>query len=261
MAGPDFEKESRMADVVLQETRGRVLIITLNRPEARNSIDNALADALVATMRRLDEDDALSLGVLTGAGKGFSAGMDLKAFAREGPPQGFGAFLQNGSRKPLIAAVEGFALAGGLEIALACDLIVAARGIPFGIPEAKRGLFAAGGAMLRLPPRVGLGRAMELALTAEPIDAERAHEIGLVDRLAEPGKALDEALALGETIAKNAPLSLALSKKLLRGMQGLTETEAWALQGKDAATVFASEDAREGAVAFAEKRAPNWKGR
>jgi enoyl-CoA hydratase len=250
-----------MADVVLQEARGRVLIVTLNRPEARNAVDNALADALVEAMRRLDEDAALSLGVLTGAGRGFSAGMDLKAFAREGPPAGFAEFLQNGSRKPLIAAVEGFALAGGLEIALTCDLIVAARGVPVGIPEAKRGLFAAGGAMLRLPPRVGLGKALELALTAEPIDAERAHAIGLVDRLAEPGRALDEALALAETIAQNAPLSLALSKKLLRGMLGLTEAEAWALQGKDAATIFASEDAREGALAFAEKREPSWKGR
>lgn len=250
-----------MADEVLSEVQGRVLVITLNRPQARNAINSALGSALVAATQHLDEDDGLSLGVLTGAGKGFSAGMDLKAFASEGPPRGFADFLQKGSLKPLIAAVEGFALAGGLEIALACDLIVAARGVPLGIPEAKRGLFAAGGALLRLPPRVGHGKAMELALTAEPVAAEQALEIGLVDRLAEPGQALATALELAERIAKNAPLSLALSKKLLRGMQGRTEAEFWELQMSDAATIFASEDAREGAVAFAQKRDPVWKGR
>ncbi|MDJ0867285.1 MAG: crotonase/enoyl-CoA hydratase family protein [Myxococcota bacterium] len=250
-----------MADEVLTEVRGRVLLITLNRPEARNAVNTALGTALVAAIRQLDEDADLSLGVLTGAGKGFSAGMDLKAFASEGPPQGFSEFLQNGSEKPLIAAVEGFALAGGLEIALTCDLIVAARGVPVGIPEAKRGLFAAGGAMLRLPRRVGLGKAMELALTADPVDAEEALAIGLVDRVAEPGQALDTALELAERIAKNAPLSLALSKKLLREMQGRTEAEFWEYQGRDAGAIFASEDAREGAVAFAQKRDPVWKGR
>ena len=145
-----------MADEILTEARGRTLLITLNRPEARNAVNSALGMELVSTIKRLDDDDALSIGVLTGAGKGFSAGMDLKAFASEGPPKGFSEFLTQGSAKPLIAAVEGFALAGGLEIALACDLIVAARGIPIGIPEAKRGLFAAGGALLRLPQRIGL---------------------------------------------------------------------------------------------------------
>ena len=250
-----------MADVVLTEVRGRVLLVTLNRPEARNAIDRALGDALVAAMAQLDEDPGLSLGVLTGAGKGFSAGMDLKAFAKEGPPPGFGIFLEKSSAKPLIAAVEGFALAGGLEIALACDLIVAARDVKVGIPEAKRGLFAAGGAMLRLPRRIGLGKAMELALTADPISAEEALAIGLVDRVAEPGGALAAALELAEQIARNAPLSLALSKKLLREMQGRTESEFWEFQARDAAAIFASEDAREGAVAFAQKREPVWKGR
>ena len=250
-----------MADEVLTEVQGRVLVITLNRPEARNAVNNALGDALVETIGRLDEDDSLSLGVLTGAGKGFSAGMDLKAFAAEGPPRSLGKFFQDGSAKPLIAAVEGFALAGGLEIALTCDLIVAARDVRLGIPEAKRGLFAAGGALLRLPRRVGLGKAMELALTADPVDAEEALALGLVDRLAEPGKALDAAVELAGRIAKNAPLSLSLSKKLLREMQGRTEAEFWEMQASDAATIFASEDAREGAVAFAEKREPSWKGR
>ena len=250
-----------MANEVLTEVRGRVLVVTLNRPDARNAIDTPLGQALVSATQRLDEDDGLSLGVLTGAGRGFSAGMDLKAFAREGPPRGFAEFLQRGSEKPLVAAVEGFALAGGLEIALACDLIVAARGVPLGIPEAKRGLFAAGGALLRLPRRVGYGKAMQLALTAEPLPAEEAHAIGLVDVLAEPGAALATALELAERIARNAPLSLALSKRLLRGVQGRTEEEFWAFQGRDAATVFASEDAREGALAFAQKREPTWRGR
>ena len=250
-----------MADEVLTEVAGRVLVITLNRPEARNAVNTALGTALVAATKRLDEDDSLSLGVLTGAGKGFSSGMDLKAFASEGPPQGFSDFLTNGSQKPLIAAVEGFALAGGLEIALACDLIVAARGIKLGIPEAKRGLFAAGGALMRLPGRVGFGKAMMLALTAEPIGAEEAEAIGLVDQLAEPGKALESALTLAGQIAKNAPLSLALSKQLLRDVQGRSETEFWAHQGQYAGKIFASEDAKEGAIAFAQKREPEWKGR
>ncbi len=250
-----------MADEVLTEVRGRVLVITLNRPEARNAVNSALGKALLAATAQLDGDAALSVGVVTGAGKGFSAGMDLKSFASEGPPQGFGEFLQKGATKPLIAAVEGFALAGGLELALACDLIVAAKGIQLGIPEAKRGLFAAGGAMLRLPRRIGHGKAMELALTADPVSSEEALEIGLVDRLAEPGQALADALVLAERIARNAPLSLVLSKRLLREMKGRTEAEFWELQLRDAASIFASEDAREGAVAFAQKREPVWKGR
>jgi len=250
-----------MADEILTEVDGRVLVITMNRPEARNAVDTALGTALVAAANQLDADDGLSVGVLTGAGKGFSAGMDLKAFAAEGPPQGFSEFLMSPCRKPLIAAVEGFALAGGLEIALTCDLIVAATGIPIGIPEAKRGLFAAGGALLRLPRRVGYGKAMELALTAEPVSSEEALGLGLVDRLASPGHALQDAVALAEQIAKNAPLSTQVSKQMLREMQGRTEEEFWAYQAKHSSDVFASEDAREGAVAFAEKREPAWKGR
>ncbi len=250
-----------MADEILIEDHGRVRLITLNRPEARNAINSALGQGLVAAVQELDADDGLTAGVLTGAGGSFSAGMDLKAFLTEGPPKGFSEFLQNGARKPLIAAVEGFALAGGLEIALSCDLLVAAKGVKIGIPEVKRGLFAAGGAVFRLPNRVPYGVAMEMALTGEPILAEKAHELGLVSRLAEPGKAVDAALELAAQIAKNAPLGVAVSKQVIRDSRGMTDEEAWALQGPLAGKVFGSEDAKEGPKAFAEKREPNWTGR
>jgi enoyl-CoA hydratase len=250
-----------MANEILTERHGRVLLVTLNRPEARNAVDSALAHALVAAVAELDEDADLTAGVLTGAGGGFSAGMDLKAFAREGPPKGFNQFLQNGSQKPLIAAVEGFAVAGGLEIALTCDLIVAARDVKLGLPEVNKGLFAAGGGLFRLPARVPYGVAMEMALTSDPIGAEQAHALGLVARLAEPGHAAEEALALAERIARNAPLAVAASKQIMRRTCGLSEEDAWGAQAQFIAKVFASEDAKEGARAFAEKREPKWTGR
>ena len=250
-----------MADEILTETPGRVRLITMNRPEARNSINNALGEALVAAIAELDSDDDLTAGVLTGAGGGFSAGMDLKAFATEGVPKSFGQFLQAGSKKPLIAAVEGFALAGGLEIALTCDLIVAAKGVKLGIPEVNKGLVAAGGGLFRLPARVPYGVAMELALTSDPITAEEAKDLGLVARLAEPGKAAEVALELAERIARNAPLAVAASKQSIRQTRGKSEDEAWALQTPLVGKVFKSEDAKEGPRAFAEKRDPKWSGR
>jgi len=250
-----------MADEVLIETHGRVRLITMNRPKARNAVDSALGQALVAAIEDLDDDDGITAAVLTGAGGGFSAGMDLKAFAREGPPKGFSQFLQNGSRKPLIAAIEGFALAGGLEIALTCDLIVAANRVKLGIPEVNKGLFAAGGALFRLPRRLPYGTAMEMALTSEPITAEEAYERGLVVRLAEPGKAVDVALEMADRIAQNAPLAVAASKQILRDSCGLTEVDCWALQAPLMKRVFTSEDAKEGPRAFAEKRDPKWTGR
>jgi enoyl-CoA hydratase len=249
-----------MADEVLTERRDRVLLITLNRPEARNAINTALAQALTAAIEELDSDDALTAGVLTGAGGGFSAGMDLKAFASEGPPKGFDEFLRNGAKKPLIAAIEGFAVAGGLEIAVTCDLLVAAKGVKLGIPEVGVGLFAAGGALMRLPRLVPYGVAMEMALTGDPISAEKALEYGLVARVAEPGKAVDEAVALATRIAKNAPLSVAASKQLIVDSFGRTEEEFWAHQLPQLKTVFASNDAKEGPRSFAEKRAPTWTG-
>ncbi|NNL66926.1 MAG: crotonase/enoyl-CoA hydratase family protein, partial [Myxococcales bacterium] len=220
-----------MADEILTETHGRVRQITLNRPEARNAINSALGQGLVAAVQELDADDGLTAGVLTGAGGSFSAGMDLKSFLTEGPPKGFGEFLRDGARKPLIAAVEGYALAGGLEIALSCDLVVAAKGVKLGIPEVNKGLFAAGGGLFRLPERVPYGVAMEMALTSDPITAEQAHELGLVARLAETGKAAEVALELAGRIAQNAPLAVAASKQIMRQTRGLNEEDSWTVQG------------------------------
>lgn len=248
-------------DAVLTEKRGRVLLITLNRPEARNAVNSDVGRGIIAACKQLDEDAGLTAGVLTGAGKGFSAGMDLKAFLQGGMPEGFGEFLAAGAKKPLIAAVEGFALAGGLEIALACDLMVAAKGVKLGIPEVGVGLFAAGGALMRLPRRVPYGVAMEMALTADPITAEKGLELGLVARVTEPGGALEEAMKLAERIAKNAPLAVSASKQLVRETAGRTEEEFWAHQQTLSREVFGSEDAKEGPRAFAEKRAPNWQGK
>lgn len=250
-----------MADEVLTERRDRVLVITLNRPKAKNSVNAALAAALTAAIEELDSDDGLSAGVLTGADGGFSAGMDLKAFAKEGPPKGFDEFLRNGAKKPLIAAIEGFALAGGLEIALSCDLLVAAKGVRLGIPEVGVGLFAAGGALMRLPRLVPYGVAMEMALTGDPISVEQAAEYGMVARIAEPGKAVDEAIALATRISKNAPLSVAASKQLVADSFGRTEEEFWNHQIPLMRDVFSSDDAKEGPRSFAEKRAPRWSGK
>lgn len=250
---------------VLTEVRDGVLLVTLNRPEQRNAVNRAVAQGIAAALDRLDEDGALQVGVLAGAGKGFCAGMDLKAFVAGEPVavdgRGFAGIVQRASSKPLIAAVEGFAVAGGFEIALACDLIVAAQGTRFGIPEVKRGLVAAGGALLRLPERIPYHLAMELALTGDLIDASRAYEVGLVNRVVEPGAAVEGALELAAAIAANGPLALAASKRILLEAPGWPAAERWALQAEITNPVRASADAREGSVAFAEKRAPRWTGR
>ena len=252
-------------EAVLTEADGGVLLITLNRPDARNAVNAALAAGVAAALDRLDADDDLQVAILTGAGKGFCAGMDLKAFVQGESPhvegRGFAGIVQGPPRKPIIAAIEGFAVAGGLEVALACDLIVAARGAKLGIPEAKRSLVAAGGALLRLPQRIPYHLAMEMALTGDPISAERGAEVGLVNRLAEPGEAVAVARELAAAIAANGPLALEASKRILVEAQDWSEDEAWQRQGEIAGPVFGSEDAREGATAFAEKRAPVWKGR
>ena len=245
---------------VLTETRGRILLITLNRPEAMNAINTDLAQGLLAAVEELDSNYGLTAGVLTGNGRGFCSGMDLKAFAAGGPPKGFDQFLETGSKKPLIAAIEGFALAGGLEGALTCDLLVAAKDAKIGIREVKVGLFAAGGALLRLPRRLPYSVAMEMALTGQPITADEAKSYGLVSRVTENGATIDAALELAELIAENAPLAVAASKALIQAQQGITEEEFWELQKPHMKKVFTSNDAMEGPASFAEKRSPNWSG-
>jgi enoyl-CoA hydratase len=261
--GAVSENASTEEPAVLTERRGRILIITINRPKAKNAVNAAVSNGLAAAVDELDDDAGLSVGIVTGAGGSFCAGMDLKAFARgenviaEG--RGLG-FTERPPLKPLIAAVEGYALAGGTELALATDLIVAANDSAFGIPEVKRGLVAGGGGLLRLPQRIPYQIAMELALTGENLTAVRAHELGLVNALAEPGHALAAAIELAERITANGPLAVAATKRIITESRAWSPEEQWNQQNKILMPVFASNDAREGAVAFAEKRAPNWTG-
>lgn len=248
---------------VLVEQRDRILIITINRPKAKNAVNAEVSRGLAEAMDRLDDDAGLSVAILTGAGGSFCAGMDLKAFARgenvvvEG--RGLG-FTERPPAKPLIAAVEGFCLAGGCELALATDLIVASRDSAFGIPEVKRGLVAGGGGLLRLPERIPYAIAMELALTGANLPAERAHELGLVNVLAEPGGALDAAIELAEKITANGPLAVAATKRIITESRGWSLDTRFAEQIKILAPIFMSNDAKEGAIAFAEKRPPRWTG-
>lgn len=251
---------------LLVERREGALVLTLNRPEVRNAVDRPLAEAMARALDELDSDDTLRVGVITGQGPGFCAGMDLRAFAATGErpwasDRGFAGIVRRPPRTPLIAAVEGFAVAGGLEIALACDLIVAARGARLGIPEAKRGLVAAGGALRRLPRRLPYGVALELALTGELITADRAHELGAVNVLCDPGQALDRALELAATIAANGPLGVLAAKAVLEQQWSWSDGEFFNHQAALVDPVIASEDAREGAAAFTEKRAPIWRAR
>jgi enoyl-CoA hydratase len=259
------EQAVASADAVLAERRGNVLLITINRPDVRNAVNGAVAEGIANALEQLDGDDELSVGVLTGAGGYFSAGMDLGAFVKGESPwfgdRGFAGIAQRAASKPLIAAIEGFAVAGGMEIALACDLIVAAKGAKMGIPEAKRSLIAAGGALLRLPKRMPYHVVMELALTGDPLPADRFYEFGVVNRLAEPGTAVDVALELAAQIVKNGPLALIASKRILEEQFDWTVAEMWQKQGEITAPVMGSEDAKEGASAFKEKRDPVWKGR
>jgi enoyl-CoA hydratase len=253
------------SEAVLTERRGNVLLITINRPEVRNAVNAAVAAGIAGALEELDGDAELSVGILTGAGGFFCAGMDLGAFVKGESPwfgdRGFAGIAQRSARKPLIAAIEGFAVAGGMEIALACDLIVAARGAKMGIPEAKRSLVAAGGALLRLPRRMPYHVVMELALTGELLVAERFHEFGVVNRISETGQAVHDALELASKVAGNGPLALIASKQILQEQFDWSADEMWERQGAISGPVFASEDAKEGANAFKEKREPVWKGR
>lgn len=246
---------------IIVERKGRVMVITLNRPDAMNAINGELSNGLWNAIKELDADDSLVAGVITGNGRAFCAGMDLKAFARGEDIGPLSEFMRTGATKPLIAAVNGFALAGGCEIMLTCDLIVASKGAKIGIREVKVGLFAAAGGVFRLPARVGYAKAMEMALTGEPITAEEALDAGLLSALTEPGEALDAALALAARIAENAPLAVVASKTLVRAASmGIEEDKLWEMQVPLQKKVFSSNDAKEGPVAFAEKRAPNWTG-
>ena len=249
---------------VLTERRGRVLLVTLNRPEARNAFDQTVADAMHAAMDELDQAEDLFFGVITGAGDNFSAGADLKAAARGETIRtgrgGFGIF-ERPSRKPMIAAVEGYAVGGGLEVALCCDLIVAAKTAKLGLPEVRHNLVALGGGVLRLPKRIPYHLAMELALTGEFHDAEYFHRLGVVNRLVEEGKALESALAWCDQLAENGPLALAATKQIIFGAANWTEDEGWAEQARILKPVYESEDRAEGLRAFAEKRKPVWKGK
>jgi enoyl-CoA hydratase len=252
-------------DVLRTEREGTTLVITIDRPRARNAVNLAVAQGIAHALDELDGDDGLVTGILTGAGGFFSAGMDLKAFLRGERPhvgdRGFAGITQRPPSKPLIAAVEGPALAGGCELALSCDLVVASEEASFGIPEVKRGLAAAAGGLMRLPTRIPRTVAMELALTGDPMSAADAHRWGLVNRLTAPGGALDGARELAARIGANGPLAVRASKQVIVSSPDWTSAEMWERQGEILGPVLSSEDAREGAAAFAEKRAPVWKGR
>jgi len=254
-----------MSDVVQTEFADRIAVITINRPEARNAIDRAVTLGIAAAVDELESRDDVTLGIITGAGGTFSAGMDLKAFLRGEdvtlPGRGLAGICLAPPRKPMIAAVEGWALAGGCEVVLACDLVVAAEDARFGIPEVKRGLAAAAGGLLRLPQRIPRQIAMELALTGDPLSAVDAHRHGLVNRLTPPGGALAGARELAARIVGNGPLAVAASKRIIAESGGWPADEAFDMQSELLGPVFASADAQEGARAFAEKRPPVWEGR
>ena len=253
-------------DLVLTERRDHILVVTINRPAARNAVNQATARQVEAAMDTLDEDAELFLGVITGAGGTFSAGADLKAIARgeSGATEKRGGFgvLRRPPAKPLIAAVEGFAVGGGFELCLACDLVVASRTAQFGLPEVRHNVVAVGGGLFRLPRRLPYHLAMELALTGRFVDAEFLHRWGVVNQLTGAGEALDGALRLAEAVLVNGPTAVAASKEIMfRSASWATEEQAWAAQLPIARPALQSADRKEGLTAFAEKRKPIWQGR
>jgi enoyl-CoA hydratase len=254
-----------MSAEVLVEQQGATLVVTINRPQRRNAVTRLVSEGIAAAMDRLDGDEALAVGIITGAGGSFCAGMDLQAFLDGERPElegrGFGGITERPPCKPLIAAIEGFALAGGCELALACDLIVAAEDAVLGLPEVCRGLVAGSGGLVRLPQRIPRAIALEYALTGARLPAREAHGWGLVNRLTAPGEALAGALALADTICANGPLAVAMTKRIVTESPTWPTAELWARQAPLVDAVLASEDAREGSLAFAEKRLPVWRGR
>jgi enoyl-CoA hydratase/carnithine racemase len=253
-----------MADAVLTERDGGIAVITINRPEARNAVNGEVARGIAAAVDEFDDARDVRVIILTGAGGTFSAGMDLKGFLAGDSPslkgRGFAGITERPSAKPMIAAVEGYALAGGFEIALSCDLIVASETAKFGLPEVRRGLAAAAGGLLRLPRRLPYYLAMEIVLTGEHFPADRLHQVGLVSRLVGAGQALAGARELAARVVLGAPLALAASKRVIVESADWDTSEAFARQGEVLGSVFTSADAIEGATAFAEKRAPVWRG-
>jgi len=254
-----------MSDELLIEFRDGIQILTINRPEARNACTKAVAEAIAAALDELEQRDDLRLAIITGAGGTFCAGMDLKGFLKGERPslpgRGFAGLTEAPPHKPLIAAVEGYALAGGFEVVLASDLVVAANNAQFGLPEVKRGLCAAAGGLLRLQQQLPERIAMELVLTGDMFGAQRAFEFGLVNRLTAPGEALAGAIELAQKIVANGPLAVAASKRVMRESRDWSSTEMFARQREITDPVFASADAREGAAAFAEKRKAVWQGK
>lgn len=250
---------------VLVEARDGVQIITINRPQAKNALNGDVARSIAAAVDELDESDQLRVGVLTGAGGTFCSGMDLKAFLTGDMPlvegRGLGGITQQPPQKPLIGAVEGWAVAGGFELLLACDMVVAAETARLGVPEVKRALVAGAGAALLLAQRIPQAVALELLLTGDPISAQRAADLGLVNRLTPEGGALEGAVELARSIAANGPLAVQITKQIARSAADWTLDEGWRKQDELMMPVFVSEDAQEGATAFAEKRPPVWKGR
>ncbi|WP_407555158.1 crotonase/enoyl-CoA hydratase family protein [Streptomyces sp. Pv4-95] len=250
---------------VRTERIGTSLLITLDRPRARNAVNASVATQLASALDELTDDTTLRVGILTGAGGTFSAGMDLKAAlageSPEIPGRGFGGLTETVVPKPLIAAVEGWAMGGGFELALACDLIIAADDARFGLPEVKRGLIAAGGGAIRLPKRIPFHLAMELLLTGEPVSGRQAGRLGIANRVVPAGETIATALELAGLLAANAPLALAAVKKIAHAADGTPEPDAFAAQRDEMAALAASADVREGMTAFAERRAPVWQGK
>lgn len=249
------------------QTRGHCAVIVIDRPEARNAVNAEVAEGIEAAIDALEQSDGLRIGVLTGTPPAFCAGADLKAIGAGRAAElstergGFAGLVRRERDKPLIAAVDGPALAGGMELVLACDLVVASASAIFGLPEVQRGLIAAAGGLFRLPRRIPANLAMEHALTGEPFDAQVAHFHGLVNRLCSAGKAVEEALDLADTIANNAPLAVRSSRRVMLASEDRDEQQAWARSDAASQRLLVSEDVQEGVRAFIERRTPSWTGR